>query len=238
MKIIIASTLVNSFVSTATSVAVHIKAEMGDNSQSPSDTLPSFSNMPEIKTKGVSVTRDSDNVTIDINDEYVEDVLDVVGWGYRKAAAPILKLMKIAKEFSEKIDAVDSKWAVKETYDFSTAEEMSVKVSDDLQPGQTWTITPYGKDAKFITHPTSGKEIKVQDVKAVSPEFGEITVYDRTIVNILQIDNNTTIEQARNKVDSRVPTSLIQMFRTINDLPRFPETTQEHKDQSTKVSSE
>lgn len=127
MKVIISASLLNTLVSQTVGTIAKLKADFntilhsshpdlfeaekfGDNE----GEFPSFNNFPEIKNKAVEIRKESDSLTIEINDSFIEEILDCTFKMYNKAAGPLMQVVKIVVDCNKKQDQLINNWLSEE----------------------------------------------------------------------------------------------------------------------------
>lgn len=245
MKIIISSSLINSLVAQTVGITAKIKAEYNsclhrshpeffraEQLGSNEGEFPSFNNFPEIKNKFAEIRKDSDNLVIDINDNFIEESMEASLNMYHKMCRPVMEVIKIGIDCSKKYDSIMNHW-------FENTENKSEDQSDQSKDGSEktkdnkkdpqiigmWALEPdaFQNNAKFITHPVTNKEIELKDLAAVdlSNEFSDLMVYNHLVSKIIKAPNDTDLESVSNSLGNSLPKSLIQAIRTMYELPLF-----------------
>lgn len=246
MKIIISSSLINSLVAQAAGISAKIKAEhnsilhrnhpdmfKAEQLNSNKGEFPSFNNFPEVKNKFAQISKDSDNLVIDINDDFIEESMEASLNMYHKMCRPVMEIIKVGIDCSKKYDSIMNHWFEdkKAKFEFEYKSEETVNKSEtkdnkkDPQIIGNWALEPdaYQNNAKFITHPVTNKEIELKDLAAIdlSNEFSDLMVYDHVIVKIIKAPNDTDLKDMSKSLGNTLPKSLIQAIRIMYDLPLF-----------------
>ena len=120
MKIVIAKSLVQSVLGTSAGLAGQfailtreVEEELGVKAKSSTGILNKIPHFNDIKAsigKIVSVHKTTDEVTIEINDEFIEDVAELSAKMIRKTMPLSLQYIKVAVGLQKDLDSLESKW--------------------------------------------------------------------------------------------------------------------------------
>lgn len=120
MKIVISKTLIQSLLGTSGSVAGQfavltreVEEELGQKANSKVGVLnkiPHFNDIKSSFSKIVIVNKTSDEVTIEVKDEFIQDVAELGATLVRKTMPLTLQYIKTAVGLQKDIDALEAKW--------------------------------------------------------------------------------------------------------------------------------
>lgn len=122
MKIVIAKALVQSLLGTSGAVAGQfavltreVEEEVGSKSTASKvsniiNKIPHFNDIQTKVSKIVSVNKTSDEVTIEISDEFIADIAELGATIVRKTMPLTVQYIKTAINLQHDVDAFEAKW--------------------------------------------------------------------------------------------------------------------------------
>mgnify|MGYP003604077864 FL=1 len=137
MKISISATVLNHMASKSSATALLIAAVGKDkgvlkntnSSEGLFDTLPFFHNFKNEVSKICKVTKGEEEVTFEINDEYVKGSIDLSCNLYERLAAPIFESIRQLKNWSTDMNKFNSEWDEQPEDELDSNKD---EVTDDL----------------------------------------------------------------------------------------------------------
>lgn len=120
MKIVVSKNLYNHYLASVTGLVAHAAIyaeEVNPNLEETKEAKTFFNGIPfygKIKnatSKIGTIVRTDEAITIDVNDEFITDIVDLTMDNAKKCVPLVLSYIKIAKDFESKVDTFAKKWA-------------------------------------------------------------------------------------------------------------------------------
>lgn len=186
MKLVISKAVVNGVVTRLGQLgfkfAVEFESATGEklnsNGTNPLSDIPLFHKIENVVSKAVTVTRGESEVTIDVNDQFINDYVNLTFNAYEALVSPLMQCALVLKEHTNAISEFQKKWqedAVEIPADlFNT--DVGVNSSDDTESAGSkelfgWLLTDPNKDVSFsfrVVNPDTLDDVTVvHDLKAV-----------------------------------------------------------------------
>ena len=186
MKLVISKTVVNGIVTRLGQLgfkfAVEFESATGEKISSENNNflsdIPLFHKIENVVSKAVTVTRGESEVTIDVNDQFINDYVNLTFNAYEALVSPLMQCALVLKEHTNAISEFQKKWqedAVEIPADlFNT--DVGVNSSDDTESAGSkelfgWLLTDPNKDVSFsfrVVNPDTLDDVTVvHDLKAV-----------------------------------------------------------------------
>ena len=186
MKLVISKTVVNGIVTRLGQLgfkfAVEFESATGEKLDTtdgnPLHDIPLFHKIENVVSKAVTVTRGESEVTIDVNDQFINDYVNLTFNAYEALVSPLMQCALVLKEHTNAISEFQKKWqedAVEIPADlFNT--DVGVNSSDDTESAGSkelfgWLLTDPNKDVSFsfrVVNPDTLDDVTVvHDLKAV-----------------------------------------------------------------------
>ena len=183
MKLVISKAVVNGVVTRlgqlGFKVAVEFESATGEKLDTtdgnPLSDIPLFHKIENVVSKAVTVTRGESEVTIDINDKFVNDYVNLTFNAYEALVSPLMQCALVLKEHTNAISEFQKKWqedVVEVPADlFNT--NVDATPSDETKSKELfgWLLTNPNKDVSFsfrVVNPDTLDDVTVvHDLKAV-----------------------------------------------------------------------
>ena len=186
MKLVISKTVVNGIVTRLGQLgfkfAVEFESATGEkvnsNGTNPLSDIPLFHKIENVVSKAVTVTRGESEVTIDVNDQFVNDYVNLTFNAYEALVSPLMQCALVLKEHMNAVSEFQKKWqedVVEVPADlFNT--NVDATPSDDTESAGSkelfgWSLTNPNKDVSFsfrVVNPDTLDDVTVvHDLKAV-----------------------------------------------------------------------
>lgn len=186
MKLVISKTVVNGIVTRLGQLgfkfAVEFESATGEKLDTtdgnPLHDIPLFHKIENVVSKAVTVTRGESEVTIDINDQFVNDYVNLTFNAYEALVSPMVQCGMVLKGHMNAVSEFQKKWqedAVEIPADlFNT--DVGVNSSDETESAGSkelfgWLLTNPNKDVSFsfrVVNPDTLDDVTVvHDLKAV-----------------------------------------------------------------------
>lgn len=186
MKLVISKTVVNGIVTRLGQLgfkfAVEFESATGEKLDTtdgnPLHDIPLFHKIENVVSKAVTVTRGESEVTIDVNDQFVNDYVNLTFNAYEALVSPLMQCALVLKEHTNAVSEFQKKWqddVVEVPADlFNT--DVGVNSSDDTESAGSkelfgWLLTDPNKDVSFsfrVVNPDTLDDVTVvHDLKAV-----------------------------------------------------------------------
>ena len=186
MKLVISKAVVNGVVTRlgqlGFKVAVEFESATGEKLDTtdgnPLHDIPLFHKIENVVSKAVTVTRSDSEVTIDVNDQFVNDYVNLTFNAYEALVSPLMQCALVLKEHMNAVSEFQKKWqedAVEVPADlFNT--NVGATPSDDTESAGSkelfgWSLTNPNKDVSFsfrVVNPDTLDDVTVvHDLKAV-----------------------------------------------------------------------
>ena len=212
MKISIPATLINTAVARFGASAALITAnfDIPSSKKTEEKDIPFFKNIKEYSNKKVTVTKTEDALEISVNDDFLEDIINVVSTSGDKLIPKLVPVVKTIREYQGAMQALYIKWNdVKET----VFEDVKVE-SKTVSVEEVKAKTPNPKKDVSLLYPTMKKV--VVDLSITEKYF--IKPLDKTLsLNELSITRKTEDEVY---VVSPFEISLILGYENNKDYPQ------------------
>ena len=185
MKLVISKTVVNGIVTRLGQLgfkfAVEFESATGEKISSENNNflsdIPLFHKIENVVSKAVTVTRGESEVTIDVNDQFINDYVNLTFNAYEALVSPLMQCALVLKEHTNAISEFQKKWqedAVEIPADlFNT--DVGVNSSDETESAGSkelfgWSLTNPNKDVSFsfrVVNPDTLDDVTVvHDLKA------------------------------------------------------------------------
>ena len=186
MKLVISKTVVNGIVTRLGQLgfkfAVEFESATGEKLDTtdgnPLSDIPLFHKIENVVSKAVTVTRGESEVTIDVNDQFVNDYVNLTFNAYEALVSPLMQCALVLKEHMNAVSEFQKKWqedVVEVPADlFNT--NVDATPSDDTESAGSkelfgWSLTNPNKDVSFsfrVVNPDTLDDVTVvHDLKAV-----------------------------------------------------------------------
>ena len=186
MKLVISKTVVNGIVTRLGQLgfkfAVEFESATGEKLDTtdgnPLHDIPLFHKIENVVSKAVTVTRGESEVTIDVNDQFINDYVNLTFNAYEALVSPMVQCGMVLKEHMNAVSEFQKKWqedAVEIPADlFNT--DVDATPSDDTESAGSkelfgWSLTNPNKDVSFsfrVVNPDTLDDVTVvHDLKAV-----------------------------------------------------------------------
>jgi hypothetical protein len=183
MKLVISKAVVNGVVTRLGQLgfkfAVEFESATGEkvnsNGTNPLSDIPLFHKIENVVSKAVTVTRGESEVTIDINDKFVNDYINLTFNAYEALVSPLMQCALVLKEHTNAVSEFQKKWqedVVEVPADlFNT--NVDATPSDETKSKELfgWLLTNPNKDVSFsfrVVNPDTLDDVTVvHDLKAV-----------------------------------------------------------------------
>ena len=118
MKLVISKSIVNSFITRVGQLgvkwAVELESttgkEIASSGNNPLADLPLFHKIENVVSKAVTVTRGESEVTVDINDQFINEYIDLTFKTYESFVKPMINLGVVLKDASKLSSEFQKKW--------------------------------------------------------------------------------------------------------------------------------
>lgn len=183
MKLVISKAVVNGVVTRlgqlGFKVAVEFESATGEKLDTtdgnPLHDIPLFHKIENVVSKAVTVTRGESEVTIDVNDQFINDYVNLTFNAYEALVLPLMQCALVLKEHTNAVSEFQKKWqddVVEVPADlFNT--NVDATPSDDTESKELfgWSLTNPNKDVSFsfrVVNPDTLDDVTVvHDLKAV-----------------------------------------------------------------------
>ncbi len=186
MKLVISKTVVNGIVTRLGQLgfkfAVEFESATGEKLDTtdgnPLHDIPLFHKIENVVSKAVTVTRGESEVTIDVNDQFINDYVNLTFNAYEALVSPLMQCALVLKEHMNAVSEFQKKWqedAVEIPADlFNT--DVGVNSSDETESAGSkelfgWSLTDPNKAVSFsfrVVNPDTLDDVTVvHDLKAV-----------------------------------------------------------------------
>ena len=183
MKLVISKAVVNGVVTRlgqlGFKVAVEFESATGEKLDTtdgnPLSDIPLFHKIENVVSKAVTVTRGESEVTIDVNDQFINDYVNLTFNAYEALVSPLMQCALVLKEHMNAVSEFQKKWqedVVEVPADlFNT--NVDATPSDDTESKELfgWSLTNPNKDVSFsfrVVNPDTLDDVTVvHDLKAV-----------------------------------------------------------------------
>ena len=183
MKLVISKAVVNGIVTRlgqlGFKVAVEFESATGEKINSQNNNflsdIPLFHKIENVVSKAVTVTRGESEVTIDVNDQFINDYVNLTFNAYEALVSPLMQCALVLKEHTNAVSEFQKKWqddVVEIPADvFNT--NVDATPSDDTESKELfgWSLTNPNKDVSFsfrVVNPDTLDDVTVvHDLKAV-----------------------------------------------------------------------
>lgn len=186
MKLVISKTVVNGIVTRlgqlGFKVAVEFESATGEKLDTtdgnPLHDIPLFHKIENVASKAITVTRGESEVTIDVNDQFINDYVNLTFNAYEALVSPLMQCGMVLKEHMNAVSEFQKKWqddVVEIPADvFNT--NVDATPSDDTESAGSkelfgWSLTNPNKDVSFsfrVVNPDTLDDVTVvHDLKAV-----------------------------------------------------------------------
>ena len=183
MKLVISKAVVNGIVTRlgqlGFKVAVEFESATGEKINSKDSNLlsdiPLFHKIENVVSKAVTVTRGESEVTVDINDKFVNDYVNLTFNAYEALVSPFMQCALVLKEHMNAVSEFEKKWqedAVEIPADlFNTNADTTPSDETGSKELFGWLLTNPNKDVSFsfrVVNPDTLDDVTVvHDLKAV-----------------------------------------------------------------------
>ena len=183
MKLVISKAVVNGVVTRlgqlGFKVAVEFESATGEKLDTtdgnPLHDIPLFHKIENVVSKAVTVTRGESEVTIDINDKFVNDYVNLTFNAYEALVSPLMQCALVLKEHMNAVSEFQKKWQddVVEVPEEVFQTNVDATPSDDTESEELfgWSLTNPNKDVSFsfrVVNPDTLDDVTVvHDLKAV-----------------------------------------------------------------------
>ena len=186
MKLVISKSIVNSFITRAGQLGVKLAVEfesatgekIGSENNNFLSDIPLFHKIENVVSKAVTVTRGESEVTIDINDKFVNDYINLTFNAYEALVSPLMQCALVLKEHKGAVSEFEKKWQedvveipadlFNTNADTTPSDETGSNESKELFG---WLLTNPNKDVSFsfrVVNPDTLDDVTVvHDLKAV-----------------------------------------------------------------------
>ncbi len=183
MKLVISKAVVNGVVTRlgqlGFKVAVEFESATGEKLDTtdgnPLHDIPLFHKIENVVSKTVTVTRGESEVTVDVNDQFINDYVNLAFNAYEALVSPLMQCALVLKEHMNAVSEFQKKWqddVVEIPADvFNT--NVDATPSDDTESKELfgWSLTNPNKDVSFsfrVVNPDTLDDVTVvHDLKAV-----------------------------------------------------------------------
>ena len=186
MKLVISKAVVNGVVTRLGQLgfkfAVEFESATGEKISSENNNflsdIPLFHKIENVVSKAVTVTRGESEVTIDVNDQFINDYVNLTFNAYEALVSPLMQCALVLKEHMNAVSEFQKKWqddVVEVPADlFNT--NVDATPSDDTESAESkelfgWSLTNPNKDVSFsfrVVNPDTLDDVTVvHDLKAV-----------------------------------------------------------------------
>ena len=183
MKLVISKAVVNGIVTRlgqlGFKVAVEFESATGEKLDTtdgnPLSDIPLFHKIENVVSKAVTVTRGESEVTIDVNDQFINDYVNLTFNAYEALVSPMVQCALALKEHMNAVSEFQKKWqedVVEVPADlFNT--NVDATPSDDTESKELfgWSLTNPNKDVSFsfrVVNPDTLDDVTVvHDLKAL-----------------------------------------------------------------------
>ena len=186
MKLVISKAVVNGVVTRLGQLgfkfAVEFESATGEKLDTtdgnPLHDIPLFHKIENVVSKAVTVTRGESEVTIDVNDQFVNDYVNLTFNVYEALVSPLIQCALVLKEHKDAISEFQKKWqddVVEVPADLFNTNE-GTNSSDETESAGSkelfgWSLTNPNKDVSFsfrVVNPDTLDDVTVvHDLKAV-----------------------------------------------------------------------
>ena len=186
MKLVISKAVVNGVVTRLGQLgfkfAVEFESATGEkvnsNGTNPLSDIPLFHKIENVVSKAVTVTRGESEVTIDVNDQFINDYVNLTFNAYEALVSPLMQCALVLKEHMNAVSEFQKKWqedVVEVPADLFNTNE-GTNSSDDTESNESkelfgWSLTNLNKDVSFsfrVVNPDTLDDVTVvHDLKAV-----------------------------------------------------------------------
>lgn len=186
MKLVISKAVVNGVVTRlgqlGFKVAVEFESATGEKINSENNNflsdIPLFHKIENVVSKAVTVTRGESEVTIDVNDQFINDYVNLTFNAYEALVSPLMQCALVLKEHTNAVSEFQKKWqddVVEVPADlFNTnVDTTSPCDTEDTESKELfgWSLTNPNKDVSFsfrVVNPDTLNDVTVvHDLKAV-----------------------------------------------------------------------
>lgn len=183
MKLVISKAVVNGVVTRLGQLgfkfAVEFESATGEkvnsNGTNPLSDIPLFHKIENVVSKAVTVTRGESEVTIDVNDQFVNDYVNLTFNAYEALVSPLMQCALVLKEHMNAVSEFQKKWQedVVEVPEEVFQTNVDTTPSDDTGSKELfgWSLTNPNKDVSFsfrVVNPDTLDDVTVvHDLKAV-----------------------------------------------------------------------
>ena len=183
MKLVISKAVVNGVVTRLGQLgfkfAVEFESATGEklnsNGTNPLSDIPLFHKIENVVSKAVTVTRGESEVTIDVNDQFVNDYVNLTFNAYEALVSPLMQCALVLKEHMNAVSEFQKKWQedVVEVPEEVFQTNIDATPSDDTESKELfgWSLTNPSKDVSFsfrVVNPDTLDDVTVvHDLKAV-----------------------------------------------------------------------
>ena len=224
MKLVISKAVVNGVVTRlgqlGFKVAVEFESATGEKLDTtdgnPLHDIPLFHKIENVVSKTVTVTRGESEVTIDVNDQFINDYVNLTFNAYEALVSPMVQCGMVLKEHMNAVSEFQKKWqedAVEVPADlFNT--NVDATPSDDTESKELfgWSLTNPNKDVSFsfrVVNPDTLDDVTVvHDLKAVR-HGQELMVYAFNVQTICE--SKTPLQETARRCG--YPITLIKAIR-------------------------
>ena len=186
MKLVISKAVVNGIVTRlgqlGFKVAVEFESATGEKLDTtdgnPLSDIPLFHKIENVVSKAVTVTRGESEVTIDVNDQFINDYVNLTFNAYEALVSPMVQCALVLKEHMNAVSEFQKKWqedVVEVPADLFNTNE-GTNSSDETESNESkelfgWSLTNPNKDVSFsfrVVNPDTLDDVTVvHDLKAV-----------------------------------------------------------------------
>ena len=224
MKLVISKAVVNGVVTRLGQLgfkfAVEFESATGEKLDTtdgnPLHDIPLFHKIENVVSKAVTVTRGESEVTIDVNDQFINDYVNLTFNAYEALVSPMVQCGMVLKEHMNAVSEFQKKWqedAVEVPADlFNT--NVDATPSDDTESKELfgWSLTNPNKDVSFsfrVVNPDTLDDVTVvHDLKAVR-HGQELMVYAFNVQTICE--SKTPLQETARRCG--YPITLIKAIR-------------------------
>ena len=186
MKLVISKAVVNGVVTRLGQLgfkfAVEFESATGEKISSENNNflsdIPLFHKIENVVSKAVTVTRGESEVTIDVNDQFVNDYVNLIFNAYEALVSPLMQCALVLKEHMNAVSEFQKKWqddVVEVPADLFNTNVDATPSGDTESAGSKelfgWSLTNPNKDVSFsfrVVNPDTLDDVTVvHDLKAV-----------------------------------------------------------------------
>lgn len=186
MKLVISKAVVNGVVTRlgqlGFKVAVEFESATGEKLDTtdgnPLHDIPLFHKIENVVSKAVTVTRGESEVTIDVNDQFINDYVNLTFNAYEALVSPLMQCALVLKEHMNAVSEFQKKWqddVVEVPADLFNTNVDATPSGDTESAGSKelfgWSLTTPNKDVSFsfrVVNPDTLDDVTVvHDLKAV-----------------------------------------------------------------------